>query len=85
MHGVRAAIPQTSPLAKAEFATIRERLIKIAERMIEHAARILPSSWARPNADRGTSIPRANRIAAARPLNTFKNAQPHALLRLGSI
>jgi hypothetical protein len=29
MHGVRAAIPQTSPLAKAEFATIRERLIKI--------------------------------------------------------
>jgi hypothetical protein len=27
MHGVRAAIPQTSPLAEAEFATIRERLI----------------------------------------------------------
>jgi hypothetical protein len=25
MHGVRAAIPQTSPLATAEFATIRER------------------------------------------------------------
>ena len=47
MHGVRAAIPQTSPLAKAEFATIRERLIKIGARVIEHAARIrihLPSS-----------------------------------------
>jgi hypothetical protein len=29
MHGVRAAIPQTSPLASAEFATIREHLIKI--------------------------------------------------------
>ena len=47
MHGVRAAIPQTSSLAKAEFATIRERLIKIGARVIEHAARIrihLPSS-----------------------------------------
>ena len=47
MHGVRADIPQTSPLAKAEFATIRERLIKIGARVIEHTARIrihLPSS-----------------------------------------
>jgi len=47
MHGVRAAIPKTSSLAKAEFATIRERLIKIGARVIEHAARIrihLPSS-----------------------------------------
>ncbi len=35
MHGVRAAIPQTSPLATAEFATIRERLIKIGARVIE--------------------------------------------------
>ena len=38
MHGVRAAIPQTDPLAKAEFTTIRERLIKIGARVIEHAA-----------------------------------------------
>jgi len=47
MHGVRAAIPQTSPLARAEFATIRERLIKIGARVIEHIARIriqLPTS-----------------------------------------
>jgi hypothetical protein len=47
MHGVRAAIPQTDPLAKAEFATIRERLIKIGARVIEHLARIriqLPTS-----------------------------------------
>jgi hypothetical protein len=47
MHGVRGAIPQTSPLASAEFATIRERLIKIAARVIEHIARIriqLPTS-----------------------------------------
>ena len=47
MHGVRAVIPQTSPLASAEFATIRERLIKIGARVIEHIARIrvqLPTS-----------------------------------------
>jgi hypothetical protein len=47
MHGVRAAIPQTNPLANAEFATIRERLIKLGARVIEHVARIrihLPSS-----------------------------------------
>jgi hypothetical protein len=44
---VRVAIPQTDPLAKSEFATIRERLIKIGARIIEHAARIriqLPTS-----------------------------------------
>src|SRR3974377_15660 len=47
MHGVRAAIPQTSPLAKAEFTTTTHRLIKIGARVIEHTARIrihLPSS-----------------------------------------
>jgi hypothetical protein len=48
MLAVRDAIPQTDPLAKAEFATIRERLIKIGARVIEHAARIriqLPTSF----------------------------------------
>jgi hypothetical protein len=47
MHGVRVAIPRTSTLASAEFATIRERLIKIGARVIERIARIrvqLPSS-----------------------------------------
>ena len=47
MHTVRAAIPETSPLAKAEFATIRERLIKVGARVIEHISRIrihLPTS-----------------------------------------
>src|SRR6201987_4609486 len=46
-HAVRAAIPQTNPLASAEFATIRERLIKIGARVIEHVGRIrvqLPTS-----------------------------------------
>jgi Transposase DDE domain group 1 len=47
MHGVRAAIPKAHPLARAEFATLRERLIKIAARVIEHVARVriqLPTS-----------------------------------------
>ena len=47
MHGVGAAIPRNNPLASAEFATIRERLIKIGARVIEHIARIrirLPTS-----------------------------------------
>ena len=37
---LRDAIPAASPLAKAEFVTIRIKLIKIAARVIEHAARI---------------------------------------------
>jgi hypothetical protein len=40
MHVVRAVIPQTNPLANAEFARIRERLIKLGARVIEHVARI---------------------------------------------
>jgi hypothetical protein len=40
MLTLRDAIPAASPLAKAEFATIRLRLIKMAARVIEHAARI---------------------------------------------
>jgi hypothetical protein len=44
MHGVRTAI---KALTRGEFATIRERLIKIGARVIEHIARIrvqLPTS-----------------------------------------
>ena len=47
MHAVRACVPKSNALAKAEFATIRERLLKIGARVIEHAARIrihLPTS-----------------------------------------
>jgi len=47
MHCVRSAIPRTNPLANCEFATLRERLIKIGARVIEHIARIrvqLPTS-----------------------------------------
>ena len=47
MHTVRAAIPEGHALAKAEFNTIRLRLLKIAARVVEYASRIrvhLPSS-----------------------------------------
>jgi len=47
MHTVRAAIPQGHALAKAEFNTLRLRLLKIAARVIEHGRRIrvhLPTS-----------------------------------------
>jgi len=47
MLAVRSAIPDANPLAKAEFSTLRETLMKIAARIIEHIARIrvhLPTS-----------------------------------------
>ena len=40
LHTLRAAIPPLSALARAEFATLRLRLIKIAARVAEGAARI---------------------------------------------
>ena len=47
MHTLRAAIPSGHALAKAEFNTLRLRLLKIAARVVEHGSRIrvrLPSS-----------------------------------------
>ncbi len=40
MLGIRDAIPAANPLAKAEFATLRWRLLKIGARVVEKAARI---------------------------------------------
>ena len=39
MHSAPYTIPDTNPLNKADFATIRERFIKIGARVIEHIAR----------------------------------------------
>jgi hypothetical protein len=44
MAVVRSVIPEGSPLAKAEFTTIRERLIKIGARVLEHIRIRLPTS-----------------------------------------
>src|SRR5260370_37103586 len=40
MHGLRAAIPRTNPLAGAAVAAIRARLVKIRAPVIEPLARI---------------------------------------------
>ena len=47
MHTVLAAIPEGHVLARAEFHTLRLKLLKIAVRVVEHATRIrahLPTS-----------------------------------------
>ncbi len=47
MHGLRAAAPKASDWARAEFATLRLHLIKIAARVVEKTSRIrvsLPSA-----------------------------------------
>jgi hypothetical protein len=40
MLGIRDAIPAASPLARAEFVTLRLRLLKLGARVVEKAARI---------------------------------------------
>lgn len=47
MHAVRAAIPEGHTLARAEFTTLRLKLLKIAARVVELGSRIrvhLPTS-----------------------------------------
>jgi len=59
MHTVRAAIPQGHAFAKAEFNTLRLRLLKIAARVVEHASRIrvhLPSSCVEKTLFRGIAL-----------------------------
>lgn len=60
MLTVRDAIPKMRDLAKAEFSTLRLRLIKIAARVIETASRVrLAFAAACPEADLFCSLPRA--------------------------
>ena len=40
MLGLRDAVPDASPMARAEFATLRARLLKIGARVVETAARV---------------------------------------------
>ena len=66
LHSLRAAAPKRSFWAKAEFNTLRLRLIKIAARVIEGAARIrvwLPTACP----DRAIFSLLAGRFAAAGP------------------
>ena len=73
-HGVRAAIPRVNPLASAEFATIRERLIKIGARVIRAsrthprpAAHELPAGRAVPRCRAPPVAVRSVSSGAARP------------------
>jgi hypothetical protein len=60
MLDVRDAIPKPRDLAKAEFATLRLRLIKIAARVIETASRVrLAFAAGCPEADLFRSLPEA--------------------------
>jgi hypothetical protein len=66
LHSLRAAAPQRSPCRSFEFATLRLRLIKIAARLVEGAARIrvwLPTAC--PDAALFRQL--AGRFAAAGP------------------
>jgi len=63
---MRNAVPARSPLAAGEFATVRLRLLKIAARVVEGAARIrifLPSACP----DRGVFRALTGRFCAAGP------------------
>jgi hypothetical protein len=66
MLTVRDAIPKPRDLAKAEFATLRLRLIKIAARVIETASRVrLAFATCHPEAELFASLPGA--LAALGP------------------
>lgn len=66
MLGLRQAIPATNPLAKAEFATLRIRLLKTGARVVEKAARIrINFASACPDAALFRML--AGRLAAAGP------------------
>jgi hypothetical protein len=55
---VRDAIPKSRDLAKAEFATLRLRLLKIATRVVEIASRVrLAFAAACPEAELFASLP----------------------------
>src|SRR6201994_2545200 len=60
MLAVRDAIPRERDLAKAEFATLRLKLLKIAARVVEMASRVrLAFAAACPHADLFASLPAA--------------------------
>jgi len=60
MLAVRDAIPAARDLAKAEFATLRLKLLKIAARVVEMASRVrLAFAAACPEADLFVSLPAA--------------------------
>ncbi len=59
MLGLRDAIPKPQPLARAEFTTLRMRLIKIGARIAETASRVrIAFAAAPPEAELFASLAR---------------------------
>jgi hypothetical protein len=66
MLSLRDAVPAANPLAKAEFTTLRQRLIKLGARVVEKASRIrIHFASACPDAALVRML--AGRLAAAGP------------------
>ena len=66
MLALRDAVPRRMALAWAEFATLRQRLLKIGARIVEKAARIrIHFASACPDATRFPLL--AGRLAASGP------------------
>ena len=64
MLTVRDAIPKSQPLASAEFATLRLRLLKIAGRIAETVTRVrIAFATACPEADLFLGIARSLQLA----------------------
>jgi hypothetical protein len=59
MLAVRDAIPKERDLAKAEFATLRLKLLKIAARVVEMASRVRLAFAACPEAELFAGLPAA--------------------------
>src|SRR4029077_3812320 len=68
MHGVRAAIPKTSPLAKCEFATIRERNGRCRSQDGRQAVR----SRVEELIERGVGVRRQHQAHAGDPLDVAR-------------
>ena len=78
MHGLRAAAPKASEWARAEFATLRLRLVKIAARVVERTTRIrvsLPTACP----EKAIFALIAWRLAPPRPAGQCAPAEPHSV------
>jgi hypothetical protein len=85
MLKLRDAIPQPQPLARAEFTTLRMRLLKVAARVIETASRVrIAFAAACPDAALFASLERCLQAAGPRltgrvPRNRLSPVTPRSL------
>ena len=84
---LRDAIPKTHALAKAEFATLRLRLLKVGARVVETASRVrLAFAAACPEAALIRHLAtRSSRRTVAHRAENARRAHPRNLRRVASI